>query len=114
MQPGSHRPCLTSAFERVFHLFRRWFGLPSTPEVSILVAHMQAWHEADLDSLCKPTLANHVKETKLIIRNGNVLGTRAAQLILNSESRRRSISGVLLIFSVDFIYFDYQNVPASV
>ena len=114
VQPGSHKPCLTLVFERVFYLFRRWFGPPSRLEISVLATRMQAWQKEDLDFFCRPALANHVKETKQTARNGNVCGTRAAQYILNSGSRGRPISGVLPIFNVDFIHLDYQNVPASV
>ena len=114
MQPGSHRPCLTLAFECVFNVFRSWFGLPSTLEVSTLVAHMQARQYADLDFLYRPELAIHAGETKRTARNGNVRGTRAAQHALNLGPRKRWISGVLPIFSVDYIHYDYRNVQAPV
>ena len=114
VQPGSQRPCCALAFEGAFLFYNSWCRLPSRPEVSLSVTPMQTWHKAGLDFLCRLALTNRVKATKLIPRIDNVNGTRAAQRILNSESRRSTDSGVLPIFSVDFMHFNHQNVPASV
>ena len=75
---------------------------------------MQARQYADLDFLYRPALAINAGETKRTAKYGIVRGTRAAQYALNLGPWKRWISGVLPIFSVEYIHYDYRNVQAPV